>query len=154
MGTASFVCKGTEEAMRQTFGSTCHGAGRVMSRSQALKRAQGRAIDRELQAAGIIVRSQGRKTLAEEMPEAYKDVERVVGVMDARRHLAPRRAAAAPGGRQGLRIGRVPAVGDSSTAWRCRRNGRRCETTGRDAPLRVAGRPQPACSARPAEPGP
>jgi len=83
MGTASFVCKGTEEAMRQTFGSTCHGAGRVMSRSAALKRAQGRAIDRELQEAGIVVRSQGRKTLAEEMPEAYKDVERVVGVMDA-----------------------------------------------------------------------
>jgi tRNA-splicing ligase RtcB len=82
MGTASFVCKGTGEAMAQTFGSTCHGAGRVMSRSQALKRAQGRSIDRELEAAGISVRSQGRKTLAEEMPEAYKDVERVVGVMD------------------------------------------------------------------------
>jgi tRNA-splicing ligase RtcB len=69
--------------MLQTFGSTCHGAGRVLSRSQALKKAQGRAIDLELQSAGIIVRSQGRKTLAEEMPEAYKDVERVVGVMDA-----------------------------------------------------------------------
>lgn len=83
MGTASFVCRGTQEAMNQTFGSTCHGAGRVLSRSQALKRAHGRAIDRELQAQGIFVRSQGRKTLAEEMPEAYKDVERVVGVMDA-----------------------------------------------------------------------
>jgi len=82
MGTASFVCRGTDRAMTETFGSTCHGAGRVMSRSQALKRAQGRAIDRELQSAGIWVRSQGRKTLAEEMPEAYKDVEAVVGVMD------------------------------------------------------------------------
>ncbi len=82
MGTASFLCKGAEEAMSQTFGSTCHGAGRVMSRSQALKRAKGRAIDRELEAAGIFVRSQGPKTLAEEMPEAYKDVERVVAVMD------------------------------------------------------------------------
>ncbi|MFH0916414.1 MAG: RtcB family protein [bacterium] len=82
MGTASFVCKGTDEAMRQTFGSTCHGAGRVMSRSQALKRAKGRAIDRELAAAGIFVRSQSHKTLGEEMPEAYKDVERVVAVMD------------------------------------------------------------------------
>ncbi len=82
MGTASFVCKGTEEAMRQTFGSTCHGAGRVMSRSQALKRARGRAIDRELESAGILVRSQGRKTLAEEMPEAYKDVDQVVSVME------------------------------------------------------------------------
>jgi len=83
MGTASFVCKGTGEAMKRTFGSTCHGAGRVLSRAQALKKAQGRAIDRELQSVGIVVRSQGRKTLAEEMPEAYKDVERVVGVMDA-----------------------------------------------------------------------
>lgn len=82
MGTASFVCKGTTEAMRQTFGSTCHGAGRVLSRAQALKRARGRSIDRELAAAGIVVRAQGPKTLGEEMPEAYKDVERVVSVMD------------------------------------------------------------------------
>jgi len=82
MGTASFVCKGSEAAMDQTFGSTCHGAGRVMSRSQALKRARGRMIDRELESVGILVRSQGRKTLAEEMPDAYKDVERVVAVMD------------------------------------------------------------------------
>jgi tRNA-splicing ligase RtcB len=82
MGTASFVCRGSDEAMRRTFGSTCHGAGRVLSRSQALKRAQGRAIDRELEASGIVVRSQGRKTLAEEMPEAYKDVDQVVAVMD------------------------------------------------------------------------
>jgi tRNA-splicing ligase RtcB len=82
MGTASFVCKGTDEAMSRTFGSTCHGAGRVMSRSQALKRAKGRAIDRELASAGIFVRSQSHKTLGEEMPEAYKDVETVVGVMD------------------------------------------------------------------------
>ena len=81
MGTASFVCKGTDEAMSRTFGSTCHGAGRVMSRSQALKRAKGRAIDRELASAGVFVRSQGHKTLGEEMPEAYKDVETVVGVM-------------------------------------------------------------------------
>jgi tRNA-splicing ligase RtcB len=82
MGTASFVCRGTEAAMAQTFGSTCHGAGRVMSRSQALKRARGRAIDKELESAGVFVRSQGGRTLAEEMPEAYKDVERVVSVMD------------------------------------------------------------------------
>ena len=82
MGTASFVCKGTSAALAETFGSTCHGAGRVMSRSQALKRAKGRSIDRELAEAGIIVRSQGQKTLGEEMPEAYKDVEQVVGVMD------------------------------------------------------------------------
>jgi len=53
-----------------------------MSRSQALKRAKGRSIDRELESVGVLVRSQGHKTLAEEMPEAYKDVERVVAVMD------------------------------------------------------------------------
>lgn len=95
MGTASFVCKGTAEAMRRTFGSTCHGAGRVMSRSQALKRARGRAIDRELAQAGIVVRSQGPKTLAEEMPEAYKDVERVVAVMH-RAGISPRVARLRP----------------------------------------------------------
>jgi tRNA-splicing ligase RtcB (3'-phosphate/5'-hydroxy nucleic acid ligase) len=81
MGTASFVCKGTAQALAETFGSTCHGAGRVMSRSQALKRAKGRSIARELADAGVVVRSQSPKTLGEEMPEAYKDVERVVGVM-------------------------------------------------------------------------
>jgi tRNA-splicing ligase RtcB len=95
MGTASFVCKGTDAAMAQTFGSTCHGAGRVMSRSEALKRAQGREIDRELESAGIFVRSQGRKTLAEEMPEAYKDVDTVVGVMD-RAGISPRVARLRP----------------------------------------------------------
>jgi tRNA-splicing ligase RtcB len=95
MGRASFVCKGTAEAMRQTFGSTCHGAGRVMSRAQALKRAKGRAIDRELAAAGVLVRSQGRKTLDEEMPEAYKDVEKVVSVMD-RAGVSPRVARLRP----------------------------------------------------------
>jgi tRNA-splicing ligase RtcB (3'-phosphate/5'-hydroxy nucleic acid ligase) len=89
MGTASFVCRGTEAAMKETFGSTCHGAGRVMSRSQAVKRAKGRSIHHELTAAGIVVRSQGRDTLAEEMPEAYKDVEQVVGVMD-RAGISPR----------------------------------------------------------------
>jgi tRNA-splicing ligase RtcB len=82
MGTASFVCKGTERALAETFGSTCHGAGRVLSRSAALKRAKGRSIARELAEQGIVVRSHGQKTLGEEMPEVYKDIERVVGVMD------------------------------------------------------------------------
>jgi tRNA-splicing ligase RtcB len=95
MGSASYVCRGTEEAMRQTFGSSCHGAGRALSRSQALKRAKGRSIERELGEAGILVRSQGRKTLAEEMPEAYKDVERVVDVME-RSGVTPRVARLRP----------------------------------------------------------
>jgi tRNA-splicing ligase RtcB len=81
MGRASFVLLGTEKAMQETFGSTCHGAGRVMSRHQAIRRAKGRAIWRELADRGIIVRSAGRETLAEEMSEAYKDISNVVDVV-------------------------------------------------------------------------
>ncbi|MDI6744279.1 MAG: RtcB family protein [Thermodesulfovibrionales bacterium] len=81
MGRASFVLIGTEKAMNETFGSTCHGAGRVMSRHQAIRKARGRAIWREMEDRGIIVRSAGRETLAEEMSEAYKDVSDVVDVV-------------------------------------------------------------------------
>jgi len=81
MGRASFVLVGTERAMQETFGSTCHGAGRVMSRHQAIRAAKGRAIHRELADQGIIVQSAGRETLKEEMPEAYKDVAEVVNVV-------------------------------------------------------------------------
>ncbi|MDP2167211.1 MAG: RtcB family protein [Thermodesulfovibrionales bacterium] len=81
MGRASFVLAGTERAMQLTFGSTCHGAGRVMSRHQAIRQAKGRAIWREMEDKGIIVRSTGRGTLAEEMSEAYKDVSEVVDVV-------------------------------------------------------------------------
>ena len=81
MGRASFVLVGTEKAMQESFGSTCHGAGRVMSRHQAIKKAKGRAIWREMEDRGIIVRATGRETLAEEMPEAYKDVSNVVDVV-------------------------------------------------------------------------
>jgi tRNA-splicing ligase RtcB (3'-phosphate/5'-hydroxy nucleic acid ligase) len=81
MGRASFVLLGTEKAMQETFGSTCHGAGRLMSRHQAIRKAKGRAIWRELEDKGIIVRSAGRSTLAEEMSEAYKDVSDVVEVV-------------------------------------------------------------------------
>ncbi len=81
MGRASFVLLGTEKAMKETFGSTCHGAGRIMSRHQAIKRAKGRKIWREMEDKGIIVRSAGRETLAEEMSEAYKDITNVVEVV-------------------------------------------------------------------------
>jgi tRNA-splicing ligase RtcB (3'-phosphate/5'-hydroxy nucleic acid ligase) len=81
MGRASYVLLGTEKAMAETFGSTCHGAGRIMSRHQAIKRAKGRAIWREMEDKGIIVRSAGRETLAEEMSEAYKDISNVVDVV-------------------------------------------------------------------------
>jgi tRNA-splicing ligase RtcB len=82
MGTCSYVLVGTDRGMDLTWGSTCHGAGRMMSRKGAIRRASGRSIRRELAAKGIAVMCEGRTTLAEEMPEAYKDVEAVVGVME------------------------------------------------------------------------
>jgi len=81
MGDCSFVCVGSEGAMRETFGSTCHGAGRVMSRAKAVKASSGRPIQKELEAKGIYVMAKSKRTLAEEVPEAYKDVVEVVEVM-------------------------------------------------------------------------
>ncbi|MGE0086368.1 MAG: RtcB family protein [Desulfococcaceae bacterium] len=81
MGTASYVLVGTQKAMEETFGSTCHGAGRVLSRTAAKKAAKGRAIYRELEDKGILVRWTGRATLAEEMPDAYKDISQVIDVV-------------------------------------------------------------------------
>lgn len=81
MGTASYVLVGTHKAMEETFGSTCHGAGRVLSRTAAKKKAKGRAIYRELEEKGIFVKSKGKHTMAEEMPEAYKDISQVIEVV-------------------------------------------------------------------------
>jgi len=81
MGRASYLLAGSEKAMAETFGSTCHGAGRLLSRHEAIRRARGRNIEEELAAKGVWVRSSGRETLGEEMPEAYKDVEAVVNVV-------------------------------------------------------------------------
>jgi tRNA-splicing ligase RtcB (3'-phosphate/5'-hydroxy nucleic acid ligase) len=81
MGRASFVMSGTAKAMEETFGSTCHGAGRVMSRGQAIRSSKGRSVARELEEKGIHVRAASKETLAEEMPEAYKDVSKVVQVV-------------------------------------------------------------------------
>ena len=81
MGRYSYVLVGTETALSETFGSTCHGAGRVLSRTAAVKAAKGRRIDHELAARGVVARATGRDALAEEMPEAYKDVEDVVEVV-------------------------------------------------------------------------
>jgi tRNA-splicing ligase RtcB len=78
MGRCSYVLAGDQGAMEMSFGSSCHGAGRTLSRSIAIKRAQGRSIQRELEDKGIFVQAGGRHTLKEEMPEAYKDVSRVV----------------------------------------------------------------------------
>jgi tRNA-splicing ligase RtcB len=80
MGRYSYVLVGTEQALKETFGSTCHGAGREMSRGQALKVARGRDIVREMAEKGIVVKGAGRGTVAEEISEAYKDVQNVVDV--------------------------------------------------------------------------
>jgi tRNA-splicing ligase RtcB len=85
MGRYSFVLIGLEGAMRETFGSSCHGAGRVMSRTKAKREARGRDLWAELQALGVTVRSQTRAGVAEEMPSSYKDVADVVGVLEAAR---------------------------------------------------------------------
>jgi tRNA-splicing ligase RtcB len=82
MGRASYVLSGTERAMEETFGSTCHGAGRLMSRSQAIKTSKGRSVYKEMELRGIYVRAASRATLMEEMPEAYKDVSKVVQVVN------------------------------------------------------------------------
>jgi tRNA-splicing ligase RtcB len=81
MGRCSYVLVGTKRAMEETFGSTCHGAGRVMSRHQAVKAAKGRAVVRELEDKGIIVKGASRGTIVEEIPDAYKDVTDVVNVV-------------------------------------------------------------------------
>jgi len=80
MGSTSYVLVGTQRAMQETWGSTCHGAGRVMSRTKALHEVRGEQLQRELGERGIIVQAKGYKTLAEEAPSAYKDVDEVVDV--------------------------------------------------------------------------
>jgi tRNA-splicing ligase RtcB len=81
MGTASWVLVGTRASMTQTFGSTCHGAGRTMSRKKAKKSVHGRGLREQLEAQGIRVRAGSMSGLAEEAPIAYKDVNRVVEVV-------------------------------------------------------------------------
>jgi tRNA-splicing ligase RtcB len=81
MGTGSFVLAGQEKAMAETFGSACHGAGRVMSRTQATKVSQGRSIAKELAEKGVLVMAGSKGTLKEEMPEAYKNLHDVVQVV-------------------------------------------------------------------------
>ncbi|MEW6716184.1 MAG: RtcB family protein [Chloroflexota bacterium] len=95
MGTSSWVLVGTEANMERTFGSSCHGAGRVMSRQQAKKKVWGATLIEELEASGIHVRAGSMPGLAEEAPEAYKDVDMVVetvvgaGIANKVAHLRP-----------------------------------------------------------------
>jgi len=82
MGTSSFVLVGRQGAMERSFGTTCHGAGRRMSRTGARKKITGAELRHELEAQGIVVRCPSNRGLAEEAPFAYKDVERVVAVVE------------------------------------------------------------------------
>jgi tRNA-splicing ligase RtcB len=81
MGTSSFVLHGTKVAMDRTFGSTCHGAGRIMSRSQAKKNLSGREITANLLKEGIIVRAHSENAIADESPDVYKPIDEVVNVV-------------------------------------------------------------------------
>jgi tRNA-splicing ligase RtcB (3'-phosphate/5'-hydroxy nucleic acid ligase) len=81
MGTMSFILRGTDRSMVETFGSALHGAGRAMSRNQAAKQYRSDQITRDLREKGVLVRAHGRRSLAEEAPGAYKDAERVVEIM-------------------------------------------------------------------------
>ena len=81
MGTASYILSGTKGAREHSFCSSCHGAGRILSRNQAIKKAKGRSIDLEMEDIGILVCAKGKRTLKEEMPEAYKDISQVIDVV-------------------------------------------------------------------------
>lgn len=82
MGSCSYVLAGTQKAVSETFGSTCHGAGRVMSRSKAKKTIRGDALKKELEERGIVVIAGRLSSLAEEAPDAYKDVSEVVEICE------------------------------------------------------------------------
>ncbi len=81
MGRSSYVLVGSDRALAESWGSSCHGAGRVLSRNQAKKIAKGRSISDELKQKGILVRAASQETLVEELPEAYKDISKVVEII-------------------------------------------------------------------------
>jgi tRNA-splicing ligase RtcB len=81
MGTASWVLVGRQGSMEETFGSVCHGAGRLMSRTAVRKGKDARQEQRKLETLGIVVRSESRDGILEELPEAYKDVDEVIEVV-------------------------------------------------------------------------
>jgi tRNA-splicing ligase RtcB len=95
MGTSSYVLVGLPGSLERSFGTTCHGAGRRLSRTAARKQVEGAALRRELEARGVTVRTASNNGLAEEAPLAYKDVDRVVEVVE-RAGLAARVAQLVP----------------------------------------------------------
>jgi hypothetical protein len=113
---------GTDKAMDETFGSTCHGAGRKMSRRQARKAAGNRNVTAELANEGVVVRGESGRTVREEIPEAYKDVADVLEAVEGGRHLPEGRPASSPRGHQGVRTttgslasGKIPSKTTSYT---------------------------------------
>jgi tRNA-splicing ligase RtcB len=82
MGTASYVLVGTADALEKSFGTSCHGAGRTMSRRAAKRKIHGATLRQELEQRGISVRAGSMAGLAEEAPEAYKDIDAVIEVVD------------------------------------------------------------------------
>jgi tRNA-splicing ligase RtcB len=101
MGRYSYLCAGTEQAMAETWGSTCHGAGRTQSRGAAKRSLKGIDIAARLKSQGIVIRAHNRALLAEEASEAYKDVADVVEVLD-KAGIARTVARMRPGCNQGL----------------------------------------------------
>jgi len=83
MGRASFVLVGTERALEETFGSVCHGAGRLMSRTQAKKGRQAKDVIESLRSLGVVAKATSREGLTEEVPEAYKSIDDVVEAVDS-----------------------------------------------------------------------
>jgi tRNA-splicing ligase RtcB len=83
MGTASYVLVGSEGAMRLSFGSCCHGAGRTLSRAEAKRQVRGEALRGELEQDGIVVRAGSLAGLAEEAPQAYKNIDQVVAIVES-----------------------------------------------------------------------
>jgi tRNA-splicing ligase RtcB len=83
MGTASYVLVGTDRALSESFGSVCHGAGRVLSRTQARKGRQAKDVVKELMERGVIAKASSREGLTEEVPEAYKSIDEVIETVDA-----------------------------------------------------------------------
>ena len=81
MGTASYVLVGAQGSLEETFGTTCHGAGRVMSRTAAKKSSYAVNAKQRLEEQGIVVRAETRNGISEEIPEAYKDVDAVINVV-------------------------------------------------------------------------
>ena len=82
MGSPSYILRGTEKGLEETFGSSCHGAGRVLSRREAVRRVDPESLVKTLAGKGIMIAGSGARGLAEEAPQAYKDVSRVVAVLE------------------------------------------------------------------------